>query len=178
VKIYTNSNCSGEPLAHGSAEQLASPGIGVTVLAGQTTKFWATAEAEGFVSLCSNSLAYTQGSGGLEGGGGGGSTAGKGGGGGSGTAPFKYVAPQTRITFAPASKTRSRNPVFRFLDASGQPGTKFSCKVDHHAWKRCSSPLRLKRLSRGHHTLQIKATNAIGTPEPRPVERRFKVVPR
>lgn len=181
VKIYTTSNCSGEPVAHGSAEQLAAPGIGVTVPAGQTTKFWATAEAEGFVSFCSSSLSYTQQNGGAEGGGGTGTGKGSNGGSGGGGSPslgFQYVMPQVRITFAPASKTRSRNPVFRFLDATGQPGTRFSCKVDRHAWKRCSSPLRLKRLSRGRHVLRIKAVNAVGTAEPHPVERRFKVVPR
>jgi hypothetical protein len=50
--------------------------------------------------------------------------------------------------------------------------------VDHHPWKHCSSPLRLKRLNRGRHLLEIKAVNAVGTPEPQPVKRRFKLVPR
>jgi len=192
VKIYTTSNCSGEPVAHGSASQLASPGIGVTVGAGQTVKFWATAEAEGFVSLCSSPISYTQqdpssGGGGNEGGGG---DTGSG-----GTPPASgatkkvstlrpppatpsYLRPHTRITFAPAAKTRKRNPVFRFVDLTEQVGTSFSCKLDRSAWKRCSSPLRLKRLGRGPHLLEIKAVNAAGAPEPRPATRRFRVVPR
>jgi Tol biopolymer transport system component len=183
IKIYTTSNCSGEPVAHGTAEQLASPGIGVTVEAGETATFWATAEAEGFVSLCSSPISYTQensssggGGGGLEGGSGGGPEGPK-----KGNPPplelITYVTPHTRITFAPGSKTRNRNPTFRFTDATGQPGTKFRCKVDHHPWKHCSSPLRLKRLSRGRHLLEIKGVNAVGTQEPRPVKRRFKLVP-
>lgn len=194
VKLYATSNCSGEPVAHGSAEQLASPGIGVTVPAGQTSKFWATAEAEGFVSLCSSPISYTQQS---TSGGGGGGESGEGGGGQAGggsagqTAPKKsastlappssaslYLTPHTRITFAPATKTRKRNPVFRFVDSTGQEGTRFSCKVDRGRWKRCSSPLRLKRLKLGRHSLEIKAVNAAGTPEPRPAKRSFKVVPR
>jgi large repetitive protein len=89
-----------------------------------------------------------------------------------------YVAPHTRITFAPASKTRSHNPVFRFLDATGQAGTRFSCKLDRHPWKRCGSPLKLKKLANGRHTLEIKAVNGAGTPEAHPAVRRFKVVPR
>lgn len=192
VKIYTTSNCSGEPVAHGTAAELEAPGIAVTAAAGQTTKYFASAEAEGFVSLCSASISYTQESGNPGGGegGGGGSTGGGGDsssgpvsvttivGGGKSGIEIHYVTPKTRITFAPAAKTRSRSPVFRFVDATGQPGTKFSCKLDRHAWKRCKSPLRLKQVSRGSHMLEIKAVNAVGTSEPRPVKRKFKVVPR
>jgi Tol biopolymer transport system component len=193
VKLYTSSNCSGEPVAHGSAAQLASPGIGVSVKAGETAKFWATAEAEGFVSLCGSPISYTQQDSATEGGGGGGTE----GGGGTGTGPSSgsggvttkpkiskptaeqlssYVTPHTRITFAPASKTRLRNPVFRFLDATGQAGTRFSCKLDRHPWKRCGSPLKLKKLTNGRHLLEIKAVNGAGTHEPHPAVRRFKVV--
>ncbi|HEY2335393.1 MAG TPA: hypothetical protein VGH58_10350 [Solirubrobacterales bacterium] len=192
VKLYGTSNCSGEPVAHGSAAQLASPGIGVSVGVGETAKFWATAEAEGFVSLCGGPVSYRQENAAPEGeGGGGGPGGGTGGKSGSGGAVakaktgnsaaselFAYVTPHTRITFAPAAKTRSRSPVFRFTDATGQPGTRFSCKVDRHPWKRCSSPLRLKKLARGRHALEIKAVNAVGTPEPHPSARRFRVVPR
>jgi len=88
------------------------------------------------------------------------------------------VVPHTRITFAPAAKTRSRNPIFRFTDATGQSGTTFKCKVDRKGWKGCRSPLRLKRLSRGRHVLEIRATNAAGESEPKPVKRSFRVVPR
>jgi Tol biopolymer transport system component len=192
IKLYTTSSCSGEPVAIGTAAQLAEPGIGVTVATGQTTKFWATAEAEGFISLCSSPVSYTQqseaeggGGGGGSGGGGGGSNGGDSGGGGFGLGGGKggsgpgvsYVTPHTRITFAPASKTRTRNPVFRFTDATGQPGTRFRCKIDGKHWKRCDSPLRLKQLSRGRHVLKVKAVNALGVSEPTPSIRRFKVVP-
>jgi hypothetical protein len=187
VKIYTTSNCSGEPVAHGSAAQLASPGIGVTVAADTAAKFWATAEAEGFVSLCSSAISYTQQS---SSGGGGGNESGDGGTGGAAqksakkspivsqatALPPAYVTPHTRITFAPASKTRARRPVFRFTDSTGQAGTKFHCKVDRHAWQACRSPLRLKRLDRGRHVLAIKAVNAVGTAEPGTAKRSFKVV--
>lgn len=197
VKLYTTSNCSGEPVAHGSASQLASPGIGVTVGAGQTVKFWATAEAEGFVSLCSSPISYTQqdpSSGEGDGEGGGGQQGGDQQGGGGTSTPTtgtkkvstlqpppaapRYLTPRTRITFAPAAKTRKRNPVFRFVDLTEQLGTRFSCKLDRRAWKRCKSPLRLKHLGRGRHLLEIKAVNAAGASEPRPATRRFKVVPR
>jgi Tol biopolymer transport system component len=190
IKLYTTSSCSGEPVAIGTAAQLAEPGIGVTVATGQTTKLWATAEAEGFISLCSSPVSYTQQNEAEGGGGGGGGGGGNGGGGtgegfegfgagksGSGTG-ISYVTPHTRITFAPASKTRTRNPVFRFTDSTGQPGTSFRCKVDHKHWRRCGSPLRLKQLSRGRHVLRVMAVNALGVAEPTPSTRRFKVVPR
>jgi hypothetical protein len=185
VKIYETSNCSGEPVAHGTAAQLASPGIGVSVAVGVTKKFWATAEDEGFVSLCSSPIFYVQQSAGSGGGSEGGSGSGTGDTSSEGAkkspAPplvksFVYVTPHTRITFAPASKTRARRPVFRFTDSTGQPGTRFRCKIDRKPWKGCSSPLRTKPLSLGPHVIAVKAVNAAGAAEPRPVKRSFKVV--
>jgi Tol biopolymer transport system component len=197
VKLYANASCTGEPVAHGSAAQFASPGIGVTVGVEETASFWATADAEGFVSPCAGPLVYRQekaaeeesGGPGEGGGGGGGGPSGGGtgggkpkteipGGGGGGDERPVYVTPHTRITFGPAAKTRSRNPTFRFTDATGQAGTSFNCKVDRHSWKHCNSPLRLKKLTRGRHTVEVSAVNAVGTAEPQPAVRRFKVVPR
>ena len=63
VKLYANASCTGEPVAHGSAAQFASPGIGVTVGVGETASFWATADAEGFVSPCAGPIVYRQESG-------------------------------------------------------------------------------------------------------------------
>jgi len=185
IKLYRTADCSGEPVATGSSASLESPGIKVNVAAGSTTAFRATAEAEGFISACSEALTYKQVDPEPEGGGG----SGGGGTGPTGTEPdlgnfgvpggkTAHVAPHTRITFAPAAKTRSRNPVFRFVDATGQTGTKFRCKLDRGRWKGCHSPLKLKKLSRGKHALEIKGVNAVGTPEEKPATRRFKVVPR
>jgi Tol biopolymer transport system component len=203
VKLYANASCTGEPVTYGSAAQFASPGIGVSVGIGETASFWATADAEGFVSPCAGPVVYRQESGpepedggpggGGPGGGGGGSGGGGSSGGSAGGATPKtvnpagdgsgdeqpvYLTPHTRITFGPAAKTRSRNPTFRFTDATGQAGTSFNCKVDRQSWKHCSSPLRLKKLARGRHTVEVSAVNAVGAAEPRPAVRRFKVVPR
>lgn len=191
VKLYTSEDCSGEPVATGTAAELLSPGLAVTVAPSSLTTFRATAEAEGFVSACSQPLPYVQ------------ASEGPGGGEGSEvedvvenhegplipkpvsveTAPAPrpgqaYVTPRTRITFAPAAKTRSRHPVFRFTDATGQPGTTFRCKVDRKRWRGCASPLRLRRLSRGRHVFSVRAVNGAGEAEPVPARRRFKVVPR
>jgi hypothetical protein len=176
VKIYATEDCAGEPVATGTAAELLDPGLQVTVLASSLTTFRATSEAEGFVSDCSEPLAYqhlpNEPEGGVGDEGGGKVTVIEG----TPVGP-EYLLPRTRITFAPASKTRSRSPVFRFTDSTGQSGTTFQCKIDRKAWRRCSSPLRLKRLKRGKHVLEIKATNAAGETEPKPVKRAFKVVP-
>jgi hypothetical protein len=200
IKIYATPNCSGEPAASGTAAQLASPGIGVTVAAGSKTSFRATAEAEGFVSLCSSPIEYAQqngGDGGEEGGGekggGGGTGVGSGGSGGSGSGGsgsgdkgggsrsgnggVAYVPPRTRITFGPAAKTRSPSPSFRFTDSTGQSGTKFTCKLDRKAWKPCTSPVRL-RVSRGRHVFAVRGVNAAGVWEAVAVKRAFKRVSR
>jgi hypothetical protein len=36
--------------------------------------------------------------------------------------------------------------------------------------------LKLSPLSKGKHVLRVKAVNAVGTSEPQPVQRSFKVV--
>ena len=88
------------------------------------------------------------------------------------------MTPQTRVTFGPSFKTRKRRPVFRFFDATGQPGTSFLCRVDKRGWKPCASPIKLPRLGRGRHVLRIKGMNALGVWEPKAGKHRFKVVAR
>jgi hypothetical protein len=60
VDIYTNALCTGGPVASGSAAQLASPGITVTVLDNSTTTFHATATNTGGPSPCSAGLTYME----------------------------------------------------------------------------------------------------------------------
>jgi hypothetical protein len=197
VKVYKTSDCSGEPVAQGTAAELAGPGLTVTaaVPLGSTTNYRATAEAEGVVSVCSSPISYKQedppppppdgeGSGGT---GGGGTTTG----GGTGTPGGKtgkpsggskngieYVTPQVKITFGPAFKTRLRRPVFRFADMTGQPGTRFYCRVDKRPWQGCTSPVKVKKVKLGRHVFAVKAVNALGTPGASPLKRAFKVVGR
>ena len=194
IKVYKTSNCSGEPVAEGTAAQLASPGLTVTPVApGSTTSYRATAEAEGVVSPCSAPISYKQedtpppppdeeGSGGEPGGGAttsGGTTAGKPGKTpGGGKDGIDYVVPQVKITFGPAFKTRLRRPVFRFADVTGQPGTRFFCRVDKRPWKGCTTPVKVKKLQLGRHVFAVKAVNAVGTPGTRPLKRALKVVSR
>jgi Tol biopolymer transport system component len=189
IKLYTTSDCSGAPIATGSSTQLGGAGIAVTVPAGSTKSFRATAtDINGDTSGCSPSIDYTQSSetgGGGEGGGGGGGGSGGAGTTGGGAAGGRggnglqlgeaHVVPQTRITFAPAFKTRARRPVFQFVDATGQGGTTFRCRVDHQRWYVCKSPQRLKPVHHGRHVFSVIGANS-GMPEQAPVSRKFKVV--
>lgn len=188
IKLYTTPDCSGEPVATGSVERLEE-GIAVTVAPGSTTSFRATAENEGFISSCSAPVIYEQEGPEPEGGGGGGGGGGSGGGpsGGLVTAPpipakqpgppaHAYITPQTRITYGPAFKTRLRRPVFRFLDATGQPGTTFVCKLDRQGWKACRSPHELPKLAAGKHVFQVEGVNGAGVAQPQPSKRSFKLV--
>jgi hypothetical protein len=205
IKIYASFDCSGEPMASGNTEELATGlTVEVPVALGSTTNYRATAESEGVVSACSSPISYKQedpapvgGEGTGSGGGGGESSGGdspatsggtsgtsSGGGGGSTTGGgsvgrhngIAYVAPLVRITFAPGAKTRQRRPVFRFDDATEQPGTRFFCKLDKQRWAGCSSPFKPKRLKLGRHVFSLKAVNAVGVVGSPPTKRAFKVV--
>lgn len=194
IKVYPTADCSGAPAGTGTATELNGTGVKVTVAAGSTTSFHATAtNGSGDTSACSaTAVTYTQQSvlpppseEEPTGGSSGGSSGGSGSGGGSGTGSQEgiklggvvYVAPLVRITFGPASKTHFRRPVFQFVDAAEQPNTTFFCRIDHKAWKGCSSPYRLKRLNLGKHVFAVKGKSAAGQ-WGKPVSRRFKVVGR
>jgi hypothetical protein len=61
VRIYAGSGCTGASAANGSAAELGSPGIAVSVLADTTATFSATAtDAAGNTSSCSASISYTR----------------------------------------------------------------------------------------------------------------------
>jgi len=193
IKIYGTSDCSGVPAAIGTSTELASAGIEVTVAAGSSTNFRATAtDTNGDTSPCSAAVSYAQqaptpppdpgsdpgtppgtdpgsnstGSRGTSGGSGGKS---RGGG-------VTFHTPDTKITFAPAGVTRVRRPVFRFADPLNEQGSSFKCKLDREAWRGCGSPLKVKRLKLGRHKLRVRAVNALGVPDPDPALRAFKVV--
>jgi hypothetical protein len=150
VKIFTNPNCEGAPAAKGSAAQFAL-GLEVPVADNVATAFSGLSVGPGGgQSRCSAPVYYIEDS----------------------------TIPHTRITMGPASKTRKHSAVFRFTDTTEEaPGTTFLCKVDRAKWKRCSSPLRLKRLRVRRYIVRVKATDVAGNAETRAATRRFKVVP-
>lgn len=61
VRVYANPNCTGIPVATGSAAELGSPGIAVGVAEGVTAVFSATAtDAADNTSVCSAPISYTR----------------------------------------------------------------------------------------------------------------------
>ena len=175
-------------MATGTAAELGGAGIEVSVPPGSTTTFQATAtDANGDTLglLDAAHLHRTQSGSGHGGGGRGLDRA-------AGRAPTKVsvgpstpgraalTSPRTRGSPSrPASKTRQRNPVFRFTDSTGQPGTRFHCKIDRQrlaaaAARRC----KLKRLARGRHVFAVKGGQRRSAMASRqPAKRAFKVVP-
>jgi hypothetical protein len=151
VRIFTTSDCSGAPVVKGSAAQFAS-GLEVEVVNDASVAFYGVSVgAGGGQSRCSEPVYYVEDS----------------------------TIPHTRITMGPASKTRKRSAIFRFMDTTGNtPGTIFLCKVDRSRWKQCSSPLHLRRLRPKSHVMQVKAIDPAGNTELKGAKRRFKVVPR
>jgi hypothetical protein len=152
VKIFTTADCSGAPVARGSAAQFASAGLEVQVVDNVVVAFFGiSVAAGGGQSSCSAPVFYVEDS----------------------------TTPHTRITMGPSSKTRKRSAIFRFTDSTGNaPGTTFFCKIDRRRWKQCSSPLRLRGLHPRRYVLRVKATDPAGNREATGAKRRFKVVPR
>lgn len=61
VRLYGSPDCTGTPIATGTAAELSSPGLAVSVSGGTTTEFSATAtDAAGNTSPCSASISYTR----------------------------------------------------------------------------------------------------------------------
>ncbi len=148
VFIYTSLDCSGGALWSGPASDLAA-GLQVTMAPNTTTLFSArSVDSDGDRSACSDPVAYTDDS----------------------------ITPRTRITLGPGVKTLRHTVVFRFADITGGPETHFLCKVDRKPWKECNAPLKLKHLGHRKHVLKVKAYDAAGNREKRPVQRSFKVV--
>jgi len=58
VSVFTNSTCSGTPVASGSGSELGYPGLATSVRASTATLFYATATQEGETSSCSGPLTY------------------------------------------------------------------------------------------------------------------------
>jgi hypothetical protein len=148
VKIFTNADCDGAPVATGSAAQFAA-GVPVRVVDNAAVAFYGVSVGPGGHSRCSDPAFYVEDS----------------------------LAPHVRITMGPASKTRRHSATFRFTDVNGNlPGTAFFCRVDRGKWRKCGSPLHLHHLRKRRYTVSVKATDAAGNAEKKPAKRRFKVI--
>ncbi len=142
VKLYTNADCTGSPLATGTAAELEA-GIAVSVADDSTTDFRATSTttAEN-TSGCSEPLTYVEDS----------------------------SAPETQIETKPAALTNSAAADFAFSgsDPSGSGIASFECRRDGGAWAPCTSPQQYAGLAEGAHSFEVKATDQAGNTDPSP----------
>ncbi len=82
-------------------------------------------------------------------------------------------APQTKIRKKPKRKTTKTKVKIPFV--SNVPGSTFQCSLDSAAYKACTSPLKLKRLTKDEHVVLIRAIfNQI--PDPTPARAKFTVI--
>ncbi len=135
-----------DEVGSGTAAELASPGIPVTVQDNSSNTFIATAEEPGVAgSNCSNAVDFTEDS----------------------------DAPETTLTDVPPNRTSKRKLKFGF--EADEPGATFKCKLDAARFKPCDSPKAVK-LDPGRHRFAVRATDLAGNSDPIPAEDAFKVV--
>jgi hypothetical protein len=82
--------------------------------------------------------------------------------------------PETTITKGAPNTTDKTNVGFRFR--SDEPGATFQCKLDRKPFKPCSSPRRIRRLTKGVHEFKVRAIDAAGNVDSSPAKDRFKVM--
>lgn len=81
-------------------------------------------------------------------------------------------APETKITKKPKKKSRKTNASVKFT--SSLPGASFLCSLDGVAYEPCTSPWKVKKLSKGEHFILVQAVvNQI--PDPTPAQAKFTV---
>lgn len=91
------------------------------------------------------------------------------------TATVTIVPPtpvNTTLKKRPPKRTTSRKATIAF--AATVAGSTFECKVDQGPWRSCTSPLRLKKLSVGKHTVTVRAS-AGGGADPSPLTVTWRV---
>ncbi len=89
--------------------------------------------------------------------------------------PATRRQPRVRITHHPHRRTHDRTPTFRF--AANRRGVRFVCKVDRGRFRRCASPLTLRKLRPGRHVLKVRAVESHGR-RSRPARWRFRLLSR
>jgi len=72
--------------------------------------------------------------------------------------PTESSCPNTTITKKPKTKSKDRKPTFEFSGA-----TDFECDLDEEGFEDCTSPYEPGKLSKGKHTIAVRATEADGS---------------
>jgi hypothetical protein len=175
VNLYATADCSGSPMATGTAAEFAAPGLTIVVAEGTTTAVRATAtDVAGNVSGCGNAFSYVK------------------------TVPFlappviiekpvekpvetpvqtplakDTTPPETKLTSVPKPTITATRATFRF--SASEAGSTFRCRLDKKPFTVCRSPATYKKLKLGKHTFQVVAVDAAGNADPTPASKRFRV---
>ena len=152
VNIFLTPDCSGSPLVSGTESDFALSGLTVPVANDSVTVIYATAtDAAGNQSVCTvDPVTYYEDS----------------------------TAPDTRVTFAPAGKSRDRTPTFLFTVLGDEPTVTFVCQLDGGPAKPCKSPKTYGKLSLRHHEFRVRAVDEAGNMDPSAASRGFRLVRR
>ena len=82
------------------------------------------------------------------------------------------AAPETTITKPPNRRTTKRRATFEFT--ANEDGSTFECSLDGRAFAPCTSPFA-RRVKRGRHTFEVRATDPAGNTDPTPAKAVWKV---
>lgn len=155
VSIYATADCGGLPLATGSAELFADPGITVHVAPDTTVWLRATAtDVAGNVSACSAAYRYVQ----ME-------------------SP-DTTAPDTIIVDGPAAGTTTGSATthFTYAGVPAEDTDGFECKLDDAAFSPCSDAgVTYSHLSDGVHTFAVRSRDLASNVDASPAVRTWTV---
>ena len=90
------------------------------------------------------------------------------------TLPPDTSAPESTILSAPSGRIPP-GPVDITFE-SGELFSTFQCKIDAAAYAPCSSPLHIAAPALGPHTVQVRAVDPTGNPDPTPATAEWKTV--
>jgi hypothetical protein len=82
--------------------------------------------------------------------------------------------PNTKATIKSVDK-KKRKVKITFTGSGGSAPLKFQCKVDKGSYTKCSSPAVFKGLNKGHHTILIRAKDALGQLDKSPAKASFTI---
>src|SRR4051812_25636900 len=88
-------------------------------------------------------------------------------------APAVDVRPPRTSLRAARINQAKRKATFRF--ASGEPGSKFLCKLDSKKFTPCTSPKTYKKLEPGRHVFRVRARDRAGNLDRTPTVKRFRI---
>jgi hypothetical protein len=148
VQLFADANCAGPVVATGAAGVFGTVGLPLTVSPDTAVTVAAKQTGAGFHSTTSRC-----------------------------SEPFTFTTispkPKTRVTKKPTKITRTNAAKIMFK--SDMAGSTFKCKLDGGRTKSCTSPLKLKHLKLGKHTLRVTAFSIYGKHDASPAIVSWKI---